>query len=152
MPIARRPTVLSKSFFIANILLGFFFALSRAKKSQALLIEARPPKGGQIDDSNIAESDGNAVSRMQHLDAECIRWRRAEVNDLSESSATGWNFSGRFPAARPDRCMFIASRLAQMRVLMRLLGTKLEHGASQCYMWITGDRRARRIGERIGSI
>src|ERR1700738_4856568 len=31
-------------------------------------------------------------------------------------------------------------------------GTKLEHLLRECYMWITGDRRARGISERIGSV
>ena len=40
-----------------------------------------------------------------------------------------------------------------MPVSQRLFyGTKLERRQKQCYMWITGDRRARGSGKRIGSI
>src|SRR6476661_931593 len=37
-------------------------------------------------------------------------------------------------------------------VVAILDGTKLEQGFARCYMWITGDRRAGRIGKRIGSV
>jgi hypothetical protein len=58
--------------------------------------------GDQIPVTSILDQDGNAVSQMQHLEAECIRWRELEVNDLSECFGNPmellWSIS--LPAAR----------------------------------------------------
>ena len=75
-----------------------------------------------------------------------MRW--PEVNDLSEFSGSsgepaGGIRAGHGPAAGPG------TPAATFPV--RFWRTKLEHRAGKCYMWITGDRPARRTGERIGS-
>jgi hypothetical protein len=58
--------------------------------------------GDQIPVTSILDQDGNAVSQMQHLDAECVRWRGLEANDLSGSFGNLmellWSIS--LPAAR----------------------------------------------------
>jgi hypothetical protein len=81
---------------------------------------------------------------MQHLVVECIRRRVSEVNDLQG------DFSGRMEPLSP--ISLPADQMAAFKTLVpvqsgvhaslsdgsqTILGTKLEHGAWECYMWIT---------------
>jgi hypothetical protein len=81
---------------------------------------------------------------MQHLGVECIRRRGSEVNDLQGG------FSGRMELWSP--ISLPAEQMAAFKTLVpvqsgvhawlsdgsqMISGTKLEHGAWECYMWIT---------------
>ena len=161
MATAMTPNLPSENLFIvllSSCSSAAFFVLSRATKSPSAHHRGSTANGDQIPVTSILDQDGNAVSQMQHSEAECIRMQGLEVNDLSGSFGSPMELLGSiFPAGRTaafDALAAVPPRLSRSSraVLPQFLGTKLEHGAWECYMWITRDRRAPRIGERIGSV
>src|SRR6266852_1427698 len=65
-----------------------------------------------------------------------------------EFSATRWNLPRVWTRPCPAGAVVPAAGSPDKL----FYGTKLERRQKQCYMWITGDRRARGSGKRIGSV
>src|SRR6266852_8524188 len=73
---------------------------------------------------------------------------RAEVNDLLGTFGNPMELAASLDPSLPCRCGGTCGRFSRQL----FYGTKLERRQKQCYMWITGDRRARGSGKRIGSV
>jgi hypothetical protein len=102
---AMRPNLPSENLFIAflsSCSSAAFFVLSRvhfvpSDKSPSAHHRGPTANGDQIPVTSILDQDGNAVSQMQHLDAECIGWSGLEANDLSGSFGNSMEHVDDFP-------------------------------------------------------
>jgi hypothetical protein len=143
MPMAMRPIVPSKNFFIEIL-----FPASLFRSSSSLCPQRRSCPVGSSPQALVIEADrqrrSNSCFQYTRFRRKGRLWNATltyrmhppggwQVGDSSGVSAKRMELCGRWHLSRPDHRTPVPSSRSQIR----LLGTKLEHDARRCYMWIT---------------